>query len=234
MKAAHVRRGIGVIAASAVLFVGVMGFAHTRWGRPLLGVLGWATGGGVCPLGYDKKATPADREQARARFAATHRGAARADGRPALGFVLDQTHRSEVASFMAARGVACQAATSAADLVCDKVPGQALPAPFRGAPPRELWFNFGAQQQLISLVALSRDPAAQTISAAFTGVTGLLGREAGPATTTTGDGAAPALAAGSLSQASAEFRFTNYYASARATNMGNGFLLTEEYRSLSN
>ena len=40
------------------------------------------------------------------------------------------------------------------------------------------------------------------------------------------------ISGGSLKQASAEYRFRDYYALARATNMGQGFALTEEYRSL--
>ena len=47
-----------------------------------------------------------------------------------------------------------------------------------------------------------------------------------------GDSAPSSLAAGLLRQASAEFRFSDYYAIARVTNMGDGFMLTEEYRSL--
>ena len=40
------------------------------------------------------------------------------------------------------------------------------------------------------------------------------------------------LTQGALRQASAEFRFRDYYALARATNLGQSFVLTEEYRAL--
>jgi hypothetical protein len=57
-------------------------------------------------------------------------------------------------------------------------------------------------------------------------------REAGHAAASSGDPSR--LASGTLYQATAEYRFSNYFAVARATNMGpgTGYVLTEEYRSL--
>ena len=82
------------------------------------------------------------------------------------------------------------------------------------------------------MVAVRRDASAGVISAAFRAVTGDLANEAGPAATVEGDPSAARLSSGLLQQASAEYRFRDYYALARATNMGDGFVLTEEYRSL--
>ncbi|HEX4509127.1 MAG TPA: hypothetical protein VH328_03580 [Burkholderiaceae bacterium] len=225
-------RRSAIVAASTlagllVLFVGVMGFAHTRAGRPLLAVIGRVVHGGSCPLGFDKTATPAAREQAAARFSASHRGVGPAHARPALGFALGESRRSDVVAALAARGVSCTKG-GAAELVCPHVPAKDLP----GTPERELWFTFGAHQQLLSLVALSRDSDPRVVSAAFAATTTAVSQQAGPATKTSGDGSATSLAAGALSQASAEFRFSDYYALARATNMGTGYLLTEEYRAL--
>ena len=47
-----------------------------------------------------------------------------------------------------------------------------------------------------------------------------------------GESSASFLSAGSLRQASAEYRFSNYFALIRATNVGEGYLLTEDYRAL--
>ena len=233
MSGARIRRGLVALAGGGVLFVALMGFAHTRAGRPLLAAMGRVMHGGACPLGYDRAASPAQREAARTRFAATHRGEAPAASRPALGFALDETLRADVAAFMAARGITCRASTGLADLVCNEVPAEALPAQQERAVPRNLWFTFGQQQRLLSVVALSRAASAEPISAGFERVARGVAHDAGQLAAITGDATASALSSGVLRQATAELRFSDYYASARATNMGDGFLLTEEYRSLS-
>jgi len=219
--------GLGGLLA---LFVGVMGFAHTRAGRPLLALIGRAVHPGSCPLGYGRKATPRQREEAASRWAATHRGTRPAPSLPALGFALGHSRRADVLSAMAAHGVDCGPG-AAADLVCRQVPAVALPGA-AGGPARELWFTFGAHDQLLSLVALSRDSRPGAISDAFSLVTAQVTRAAGPPTHAGGEAGPAYLAAGALRQSSAEFRYSNYYALARATNMGNGYLLTEEYRTV--
>lgn len=234
MRRKHVRNAVGVVGGSALFLVGLIGFAHTPAGRPLLGAMGVVFRGKACPLGYDRTASPQAREQARIRFAASHRGQVRAESRPALGFVLDHTSRAEVLSFMSSHGITCRTSTPAADLICENVSSQTLPDGLKANQIRDLLFNFGIQNQLISLVAMSRNETAPQVSAAFTEVTGVIGRRAGPPTHINGPGDPQSLGAGTLRQASREFAFADYYACARATNMGKDFLLTEEYRSLPN
>ncbi|RKI68909.1 hypothetical protein D7X55_11865 [Corallococcus sp. AB049A] len=57
--------------------------------RPLLKWMGMsmpqATSAAGCPLGYDAKQSPEQKEAARERFAAAHRGESPAQARPALG-----------------------------------------------------------------------------------------------------------------------------------------------------
>lgn len=232
MTSSLARRGALAGGALLATLVGVVGFAHSRAGRPLLVAMGHAFAGKAsCPLGYDSAAGPAAHEAARARFAASHRGAVPAATRPALGFALDETLRSAVVGEMAAHGVSCKPGR-AGDLVCEHVPADLSVDGTATSVDRELWLTFGARDQLLSIVALSRSAVPGAISAAFSAVTNLVTGAAGQPSSITGDSAAEALASGSLRQASAEFRFTNYYALARATNLGNGFLLTEEYRSL--
>jgi hypothetical protein len=231
---ARARRALGFSAALTCVLIGLIGFAHTPAGRPILRALGRVASGAGCPLGYDKAQGPAERERARASFARGHRGSVEAPLRPALGFALDRSTRAEVTAFMAGAGVACRESTGMADLVCGKVPSRALPSEFRNVERRELWFNFGDQGRLIALTAISRDHAAEPISTAFGQVIADVARKSGPAARLSGDASARALASGALQQASAEFRFANYYALTRVTNMGKDFLLTEEYRSLPN
>lgn len=222
---------LAIAGGLLVLFVGVMGFAHTPAGRPLLAVMGRALHGGACPLGYDRKASPAQHEQAAARFWAAHRGQVPAAGRPALGLALGTSRRADVTAAFAARGISCAPGPSA-DLVCPRVPSAALPGELRGSPARELWLTFGAHDQLLTVVAVSRDATPAAISDAFAEVTTWVTRDAGPATNVSGEAGPSFLSSGALHQATAEFRFANYYALARATNMGDGYLLTEEYRAL--
>lgn len=227
------RAALGVTFAG-VAFTGVMGFAHTKPGRPLLAWMGvhGAKKVASCPLGFDVAQTPEQKEGARRSFASTHHGAERASERPALGFLLDKTTKGDVSAWAIANGVRCVRPKSGPDLDCADVPSAVLPEAFRGAEVRSVWLNFGAEDRLISIIAVRRTREAGVLSATFSTVTAEIAREAGPASSTQGDASAEVLASGALRQASAEYRFRNYYALARATNMGDGFVLTEEYRSL--
>jgi hypothetical protein len=221
---------IGVGATSILLAAAEL--AHTSTGRPMLrAVMRMAHGG--CPFGYDKPMTLAERERKNQNFAIGHRGQERAANRPALGFVLDRTTRSEVLAQMAKHGVSCNSARGFSDLTCTGVPSSALDGLTAYAPPRNLWFTFGSKELLLSVVAISRDADPKAIGDAFVATRAVLDHEAGPAAVATGSADARALTSGLLRQASAEFRFSNYYALTRATNLGKGFLFTEEYRSLS-
>ena len=228
MKRARARV-LTIGATVSALAVGMVGFAHTAAGRPLFGALVRVAHGG-CPFGYDRALSPAQRERAQLEFAINHRGERRARSRPALGFLLDRTTRSEVVATLAAHGVACVAGKGMSDLTCTDVPSQALPN--ATGPARNLWFTFGVREQLLSVVALSRASEADLISETFVATRSTLDDRAGAVTKTEGDSDPRALAQGALRQASAEFRFRDYYALTRATNLGQSFVLTEEYRSL--
>ena len=187
---------------------------------------------GGCPFGYDKPMSPAQRERARLNFAAVHRGERRAASRPALGFVLDHTTRDDVVAHFAKYGVSCSTGKGLSDLTCNNVPSDALEGATPHAPARNLWLTFGLKQQLLAVIAVSRDAQAEPISTAFIATRSALDHEVGAVTKTRGNADSHALAQGVLYQASAEFRFRDYYALTRATNLGKGFMLTEEYRSL--
>jgi hypothetical protein len=226
-KRALVRASIFAVAASS-LIAGAVAFTPT--GSALArGVIRMAHGG--CPFGYDRAPSAAERERARLHFAATHRGEQRATNRPALGFTLDHTTRAQVLAAMTAQGVECSAGRGVSDLTCSHVPSTALSG--ATAPlERSLWFTFGARDQLLSLISVARAANAETVSNAFISAQDVLNREAGAATRISGSADPQSLSEARLQQASAEFRFTNYYALERAANMGNRFVLTEEYRSL--
>jgi hypothetical protein len=224
-------RVLAIGGGSAALLVGLVGFAHTSAGRPLLGAVTRMAHGG-CPFGYDKPMSPEQRERAKANFAANHRGERPATSRPALGFTLDHTTRPEIVAHFAAHGITCTQGKGLSDLTCNGVPSSALPGTPVSAPARNLWLTFGTKQQLLSVIAVSRAPEPEAISAAFVAMRAEVDRDAGAVTATHGNADPQALAQGALHQASAEFRFTDYYALQRATNLTKDFVLTEEYRSL--
>ena len=231
-----VKLALGFVFGLGVLFTGVMGFAHTRPGQPLLRLLGrvYSPSSASCPLGYDKQATPEQKDAARKRFADAHPGATVAAGRPALGFVFDKTTREDVLAWSKANHVECTAPGTGNDLECKRVPSGLLPQGFGGVGLSSLWLNFGGDNTLTSLTTVRRDSSAERISSAFRDVNDSLAHAAGAAAKVTGNAEPAELSLGLLRQASAEYEFRNYYAAARATNMGDAFLMTEEYRSLPN
>jgi hypothetical protein len=221
-----------IALGTSALSLGAIGLAQTSPGHAVvLGVTRMAHGG--CPFGYDKPLSPAERERASHNFAVNHRGERRAASRPALGFELDHTKRADVIAQLAKSGISCSAAKGYSDLTCNGVPSAALGGATSNALPRNLWFTFGTNEQLLSVTAISRAPDPQPISDAFAATRASLDQQAGNVSATQGDAEARSLAGGVLHQATAEFRFSDYYARERATNMGKGFMLTEEYRSLS-
>jgi hypothetical protein len=233
---------VGAVSSAAlgIAFTAIMGFAHTPKGRPLLALMGRAMGahsgssGAKCPLGFDHNKSPQEKEVERQRFAVAHGGPGHAPARPALGFQLDTTTRSDVTAWASAHGVSCSVPKSGSDLDCSNVAGSALPTPDpTGIGYQSIWFTFGTGDRLIATVGIRQDGRANEMSTAFVGVVNDVTREAGTPTKTQGDPSPASLASGALYQASAEYRFHNYFAVARVTNMGaKGFVLTEEYRSL--
>jgi hypothetical protein len=187
---------------------------------------------GGCPFGYDRASTPEDREAGRRRFSADHAGQTQARGRPALGFVLDETTREDVLAWAKRTGAHCSVPKTGPDLECSTVPHTAVPERVRGSDLESIWLTFGLGGRLLSVTAVRRAADPAEISESFALVTDEIEREAGAPTSRDRDASADRLSRGALQQASAEYRFKNYYALARETNLGSSFVLTEEYRSL--
>ena len=232
-----IKVAIAALASIAVLATALIGFAHTKPGRPILKWLGMnrytsAITPGSCPLGYDKKATPEQKEAGRREFAATHAGAELATARPALGFELDRTPRADVMQWARENGVACAEPKTGHDLECRDVGAAMLPASFGGVGLRSLWVDFGARGELVSVTTVRKDSDVERVTAVFASVTGAVERASGGASRVEGEPSARFVASGLLKQATAEIRMRDYYALARETNMGDGYLVTEEYRSL--
>lgn len=231
------RRGAAAVLAivSLLLLLGtaLMGFAHTRAGRPVLAWLGRVVGQPQsCPLGFDVEQSPAAREETRRRFAKAHGGAVMARSRPALGFSLDHQRREDLLGFAASHKISCERPRAGGDLECRDIPAALLPPSYGGVAVQTLWLNFGGDGTLIGVTGLRRERDPEVLSVAFRAIDAALTREVGAAAARQGDPSAAALGAGLLRQASVEYRFRDYHVELRITNMGDGYLLTEEYRSL--
>jgi hypothetical protein len=180
------------------------------------------------------KSTPAQKEAERLAFSRTHQGPGVVAARPALGFILDVTTQDDVKAWASTHGVSCVSPKAGPDLECSSIPDELLPEAERGAGLSSLWLNFGARRTLTSVVAVRNASNAEVISHAFSALKADVTREAGPPTSSAGEGTASELSSGLLVESSVEYRFQNYYALAHVANMGRAFVLTEEYRSLAN
>lgn len=99
-----VKLAIGLAAVTLLAF-GIIGFAHTKAGRPLLAYMPWAPPG--CPMNLDN-ADPVKVEQFRREQMTKTQGTTDAKSQPALGFKLGETTKAEVDAFVAAQGDRCE------------------------------------------------------------------------------------------------------------------------------
>jgi hypothetical protein len=219
-----------------------------RWAGGLLGaallamivmhvppVRGWLaarghTGGALCPLGYTAGGAAETPEVRRARHAAA-RGDSPAQSRPALGFALDVTRAADLERWGASHGVRCTPRRGGTAVECADVPGGLLP----GAGDLALtsvWFQLGQRGTLEAIRTVRRDSDVGAVASAFEARERTLTAQAGTPARRDGSAAPDVLANGMLRQALVEYRFTDYRAVVRATNMGDGYVLTEEYATL--
>lgn len=221
------------LAALLVGLTAIIGVAHTKVGRPLLAYMPWGKAvRGVCPLGYDAPITAESRAAAQKHFASIHRGEVAAASRPALGFALAEATAADIHTWAAAADVTCQKPRVGHDLECNDVSARSLPTPDEGAALSSLWLDFGVNGKLVTVIGLRRDKNVDAIATAFEQVKARVTEAAGSPLERPEQPVRTELLAGLLRQATAEFRFSNYYATASAMQMADGFLLTEEYHAL--
>ncbi len=122
---------LSIIAGVVVTYIGVVGFAHTPKGRPLLPYLGLqyfgsAAASAMCPVG-GKDPSPERLEAQRVNAMQTMRGTGLAPSNQVLGFTLEKTQKSEVLAWAAASHIACKLQVSEQALDCSDVHTNALP-----------------------------------------------------------------------------------------------------------
>jgi hypothetical protein len=229
---------LSIAAASTAL----MGFAHTKPGRPLLALMAGgkkpnieqAKSEGIsCPMGFTKN-DPSQKDAALKQQADALRGAAPSSGKPALGFALDKTSKQDIQAWAKAHDISCQTPKVGADLDCSNVPAGLL-AGQGGPAAKSVWFTFDSRDRLVSLTAIRYDGDPGAAASVYANTVSGLSKAAGPPSQSQGESTAEYLSAGLWRQARTNFAFNDYHALASVTQIRQGeFMLVEEYRSLPN
>jgi hypothetical protein len=184
------------------------------------------TGGALCPLGYGAAAANPAAERA---HNAALRGDSPARERPALGFALDVTTVADLERWARSHDVACQTRHGGTQVECGEVAGPLVPGDLALT---SVMFAMNSHGTLASIKTTRRSREVAPVASAFSAVTHQLTSRAGVPMAEDGSAAPDVLASATLRQASVEYRFTNYRAVVRATNLGDGFALTESYATL--
>lgn len=187
--------------------------------------MGWTNrdGTGACPFGQDGIRVAAAPAPSRTGSAAR--------SRPALGFTLAVTTRDELLAWAAKHRIACASKRGGAQLECTDIPAALLADHGGGLAGTSVWFELDDRGLLYTVKTVRRTEDATHVARAFTATNAALTTRAGGATQRAGSSAPDSLASGAFQQASSEYRFRDYRAVIRATNMGDGYVLTESYTS---
>lgn len=221
-------QGLLVLLGVAAALIGV---GHSSAGRTLLASV---SGGEAssCPFGSSKPASSDARRVLFERFKAEHAGPDRAPVRPARGLSFESTTRANIAGLAERLGFSCATSGMGMDLECKDVPLATLEPDAANAPSASVLLRFGPDDELRSIVVISKARVAEEAYARFDARRDALSRALGADAEVEGHDSVAALSAGLLRTVTAEYRFSNYYAALRATNMGENYAITEEYHAL--
>jgi hypothetical protein len=208
---------VSVLAGLTLL----IGFLHTKAGRPLLARLGVS-----CPV----KASPEAVEAARLHSARTLRGTEAAASRPALGFALDSMTLNDVKAWAARKNVSCDELRVGL-MRCTDVPSVAVGS--TGPAINQLDFGFApATEHLVNVSAWRNGMTGDAAAAQLATVVEKMKEQLGAPTREAGSRTAGYLASGAMHTATVEYRFKDYIADVTATNIpGRGLLMREHYMS---
>lgn len=198
-------------AAGLLGVTGLIGFAHTPTGRPLLALLGVVPG---CPVLANLD--PLKAQESRRTWVARKAGKGLAPARPALGFELGRTSKTEVTRVLANQGIGCQSVRKDSALSCK-----------RGSD--DLLLQFDGQDRLVAIdVFRTTDSSAEAVSL-LDAVARDLSSKIGEATQTRGERTASYLDEARFRQVVLEYRYSDYSARVAATNFGSGMRVREQY-----
>lgn len=208
-----------------VAFTGLVGFAHTSGGQPLLA---WLRGAPGCPVSL---------EGGDARRVEAHRilhlkralGSDAARAHPALDFELGRTHRDEVRRWAQERGAECKTLREESVLRCSRFAG----AHARSLPLDDAHLQFDARGILVAAdLYRARTSAGRAVSFVRERA-GTLDAKVGPRTTSDLEKTQRDLAEQRFARVSVAYRYRQYVAELSATNLGErGIRVRERYAYL--
>jgi hypothetical protein len=211
----------GWFAAGSLALTALIGFAHTTAGRPLLA---WLRGVPGCPLIQELE--PREIEQRRAIAAARHAGAELAGARPALGFELGVTRRSEVEASFERRGLDCKTALRGSALNCRQ-------SAHGDEPASDVYVQFDPEGRLVALDRFLEPRTAEEAVRLVQSTERALSGSVGAPTVTRGERRPEFLNGARFRQVSVEYRYADYVGRVAATNFGRrGLRVREQYQWL--
>jgi hypothetical protein len=215
-----------VIGASTLLALtmAVGGFLHTKAGRPLLARMF----PNACPMNF---ATAERVDQARRIAVAVDRGSSSAPARPAFGFRLDASTKSDVLAWAKAHHVSCTD-EHAWLIKCDEVDPVALGRPASEGRVEELALGFRPDGRLVNVTTLRRHLTPEEGNRVAEQIGRELYRQLGKAREpdqVVGEGT---LTGDALSSKRVSFRYADYAADVVALNLPqSGVAVREHYLS---
>lgn len=216
------RRWLRYLLGSVIALFALTALAHTKVG---LGMIAFVTGSDGCPFGGAQPAmTVAAADQLRVDAIRTHVTEA-APARPALGFVLDATRRSDVVAWTLTHALRCRTDRSGAGVTCRGVEGETLPSPIAGVHG-VLAFGFDTADRLVSVSfqTASTTPKARALEVAGIAMAQL--EQLGA--TSTGD----ALDARSFVRRETRATYADYTATVVASNAGKRWVSIQTFQSI--
>lgn len=213
---------VATVAGSTLL--GLIGFAHTPVGQPLLQ---WLASTAGCPITLDAgdpELVEAFRQQQLQRL----RGHATEASRPALGFQLGQTTRDDAVRWIGG-GAACAWTRERTVLRCIDA-GVRLEG---GEQIADLYLQFNADGLLVAVDAMHAELDLEVAQARLKARKAELDQRVGPPTHQVGLDGLATLTQGALRRSAVEYRYRGYVARVSALHVGRrGVRLREQYQAL--
>jgi len=226
------KRAVVGCTSLLLLAFGLIGFAHTKAGRPLLG---WLRGAPGCPLSLDS-GDPKAVEAFRVKQLELHTGTLSTRSNRALAFELGRTRRAQVYQWAAENTGRCRSLRDNSVLQCNgPLIGNSRNPPESNISPAidDIHLQFDERGVLVA-VDLYRVEASAEASLALVKLRSReLDQAVGPRTETSGEETSRYLAAGLLHRISVGYRYRQYVAEISATNFGErGIRVREQYQWL--
>jgi hypothetical protein len=205
------KRLVIATAGTLVIGTGLIGFAHTKAGRPLLA---WLSGAPGCPVKMGD-ADPAQVEEFRIRQLALRTGDTAARSRAAADFELGVTRIEQVAAWARERGATCTPSDQGSALKCVQ--------PNRSEKPAiaDVFARADAGGKLVALDVMHTPTASGEALSLLDTLQSRLATQVGAPTSTRGERSPEGLGA-PYSRTALEYRYSDYVARLSATRLGSG------------